>query len=125
MNRAATNILIVPKRTKPTIDLINSIKRLEKGQALSAQALLKLEKLQKAQITKKAFVSSAVPLTVEEKREIAVELGFLFGKNFEIENRVEKDVLGGLRIKIGSLVIDNTLKKQLSEIEEELLRKVG
>jgi len=102
-----------------------ALRKLQKGQALNAQTLLKLEKLQKAQITKTAYVTTAVALTDEQKREITLELGFLMGKNFEIENRVDKKVLGGMRIKIGSTVIDSTLKKQLSEIEQELLKRVS
>jgi len=104
--------------------LNTALKKLQKGQALNAKTLLKLEKLQKAQITKTAYVTSAVRLTDEQKREIALELGFLMGKNFEIENRVDKKVLGGMRIKIGSTVIDSTLKKQLINIKEELLKKI-
>lgn len=37
-------------------------------------------------------------------------------KKFNISNIVKKDILGGIMIKIGSVVIDSTIKNQLSNI---------
>lgn len=45
-----------------------------------------------------------------------------FGKIIEIKETIKKEILGGLQIKIGSNLIDASLKNQLSNISQELIR---
>ena len=40
-------------------------------------------------------------------------------KNIEIQANIDKDILGGVIIKIGSFVIDNSIKNQLESIYNE------
>jgi len=47
-----------------------------------------------------------------------------FGKIIEIKETIKKEILGGLQIKIGSNLIDASLKNQLSSISKELIRAV-
>ena len=45
-----------------------------------------------------------------------------FGKTIEIKETLKKEILGGLQIKIGSNLIDASLKNQISNIGKELIR---
>lgn len=46
------------------------------------------------------------------------------GKIIEIKQTVKKEILGGLQIKIGSNLIDASLKNQISSLSKELIRAV-
>lgn len=70
--------------------------------------LISTEKLDKAEI-------ESIKATVSKKH---------FGKIIEIKETIKKEILGGLQIKIGSDLIDASLKNQLSSISKELIRAV-
>ena len=70
--------------------------------------LISTEKLDKAEIER-------IKATVGKKH---------FGKIIEIKETIKKEILGGLQIKIGSDLIDASLKNQLSSISKELIRAV-
>lgn len=46
------------------------------------------------------------------------------GKEIEFTQTIKKEILGGLQIKIGSDLIDASLKNQLATISKELIRAV-
>ncbi len=45
-----------------------------------------------------------------------------FGKIIEVKETIKAEILGGLQIKIGSNLIDASLKNQLSNLSRELIR---
>ncbi len=67
-----------------------------------------------------AIVQTVVPLTQEEKKSLSTKLAHLFKRPIYIENRVNKDVLGGMFIRLGDQVIDSTLKSRIQELHEQL-----
>jgi F-type H+-transporting ATPase subunit delta len=110
------------KKRLTTNDLFNILKRLEKSQKINLQSLSRLEEeWQQLQSSKTAYVTSAVALTEEEKNELALSLGFIHGTNFVIRNKVDSQVIGGLKIQVGSLVIDTTIQSQLEKIKQSLI----
>lgn len=106
-------------------NLITILRRLEKRQEISSKSLTRLEEWQKTKGVQTAYITSAVRLTEEEEKELAVNLGFRYGKNFVIRQKVQPGVLGGLKIKIGSLIIDSTLQEQLEKIKDNLKKLIG
>jgi len=68
--------------------------------------LISTEKLDRAEI-------EGIKATISKKH---------FGKIIEIKETIKKEILGGLQIKIGSNLIDASLKNQLSSISKELIR---
>ena len=105
---------------KDLLTILTILKRLEKRQEVNSKSLILLEKWQKTQGVKTAYVTTAVKLKDVEVKELAVNLGFIYGKNFTIEQRVDPTVLGGLKIKIGSQIFDSTLAGQLEKIKTSL-----
>lgn len=63
-------------------------------------------------------VISAVPLTGEQLANLEIKLIKLFRKQLEITTRVDPSLLGGLRIIAGGTVIDDTIKRKISDMKK-------
>ncbi len=63
----------------------------------------------------KAVVTSALPLTDEEKAEIE---GMLNAGT--VEFKVDPDILGGLIIRVGDEIVDDSIAHQMGELRESL-----
>lgn len=66
------------------------------------------------------LVTSAVTLNEAEKERIKHLVENLSSKKFNYRYEINKEVLGGLRIELGDLIIDTSLKNALSELTELL-----
>ncbi|OGG02392.1 hypothetical protein A2Z33_05000 [Candidatus Gottesmanbacteria bacterium RBG_16_52_11] len=66
-----------------------------------------------------AVVTSAAPLDGRLKSLVSSVVSRI-GTVRSIEYRVDPEVLGGIRIRIGNRVLDTSLKRQLSEIVKSL-----
>ena len=67
-----------------------------------------------------AVVESAVELDKATTRELIASLKSKYGPDVTTEFKVSPDLLGGLRIKIGSDVIDSSVRDRLNRLETEL-----
>jgi len=67
-----------------------------------------------------AIVESAVALDAATTKELIASLRAKYGKDLSTEFKVSPELLGGLRIKIGSDVIDSSVRDRLSRLEAEL-----
>jgi F-type H+-transporting ATPase subunit delta len=70
----------------------------------------------------RARVRSAVALTEQERSTLASRLGAALGKTVVVEDRVDRELLGGLVAEVGSLVADGSLDGQLARIKDRLER---
>src|SRR5262245_60405498 len=64
-----------------------------------------------------ADVASAHPLTPEQMQQLADTLRTSIGKNVQINTRVDPGLLGGLIVKVGSKMIDNSLRTKLDNLK--------
>ena len=67
-----------------------------------------------------AIVESAVALDPATTKQLVASLRAKYGKELSTEFKVSPELLGGLRIKIGSDVIDSSVRDRLSRLEAEL-----
>lgn len=67
-----------------------------------------------------AVIESAAPLTPEGGRKIAGDLRATHNVELTIEFKIEPELLGGLRIKIGSDVWDGSVRGRLQRLEQDL-----
>lgn len=74
----------------------------------------------KAQIVR---VTSAVPLTDDEKHALAERLMAQFGENLEFDYREDPSILGGLIIRVGDRVIDASVTGKLKALREALVTR--
>ncbi len=67
-----------------------------------------------------AQVTSAIPLTNEEKQALEAKLSEQFGVDLRFDYAVDTAILGGIRVRVGDRVIDGTVAKRLEALKEQL-----
>lgn len=73
-----------------------------------------------------AFVTSAFPLTEEEKRQLITTFEHITKNKIHLHQKVDSDLLGGVTVKIGDRVYDGSLRSKLNRFQKRLQRsKVG
>ena len=70
----------------------------------------------------RARVRSVVALTEQEREALAARLGTALGKTVVIEDRVDRELLGGLVAEVGSVVADASLDGELVRLKDRLER---
>lgn len=69
-----------------------------------------------------AIVYSARPLTSDESQAISASFAVKVGKrSLNIENVVDSNLLGGLKIRIGNRIFDGSLRGKLDRLERTLI----
>lgn len=70
-----------------------------------------------------AYVSSALPLREEQRKQVEAKL--LSTTNFremEMHYQVEESLIGGMVIRIGDKVADSSIRTKLTHLEQQLLK---
>lgn len=84
--------------------------------AYSGQILA--ERLKRARAT----VYSAVEMSSADFERLGAALKKIIGRDPEMKALVDPSLLGGVRVKVGSMVYDGSLKGQLDNLKEELIK---
>ena len=72
-----------------------------------------------------ARIYSAAPLTFKQWTDIENKLSEIFGKTISLVMKVDRSLIGGLRIAVGEhMVIDNTVKTKLAEMKKNVYKEV-
>jgi F-type H+-transporting ATPase subunit delta len=66
-----------------------------------------------------AKVTSAVPLTDELKKLVLVKAKELTGKDSEINNVIDENIIGGFILRVGDLQYDASIANKLSKLKRE------
>ncbi len=66
-------------------------------------------------------VISAVPLSEPQRMKIVDELRARYGDRIEVRFSVDPSLIGGLIIRVGDQVLDNSLRARLSVIQRNML----
>ncbi len=70
-----------------------------------------------------AYVTTAVKATDEQQKEIKEKLlATTKYESFEMNYVVDKNIIGGMIIRIGDRVVDNSIKLKLSELSRDLYK---
>ena len=64
-----------------------------------------------------ADVASAHPLSPEQMQVLSDSLKTSIGKNVQIRTRVDPNLLGGLIVKVGSKMVDSSLRTKLNNLK--------
>lgn len=119
--------LVEPKLGKIKIEeviepgIIGGITITVAGQEFDASIAGKLEKLDVE--AERVVVTTAIPLSETQKKQIATFTEKSFGIT-EIEEVVDAAVIGGVKIRIGSREVDQTIKQKLDQLRLQLLEKI-
>ena len=75
--------------------------------------LVKLEQDRRA-----AKIESAVPLTPEQQSGVSSKLERIYGRGLNLTFEVNPNLVGGLRVRVGSDVYDGSVATRLKQLEE-------
>ena len=67
-----------------------------------------------------AEVVTAVPLSPDRQRAIAAALGRAVGREVEITPRTDPSIVGGVVARVGSMVFDGSITRQLEKLKAQL-----
>jgi F-type H+-transporting ATPase subunit delta len=67
-------------------------------------------------------VTSAVELDEELVKGIGEQIQEQTGRQVELSSNVDPEVLGGLRVRVGSMVLDATVRNRLERLRKQLAR---
>ena len=67
-------------------------------------------------------MTTAIPLTEAQAAGVAAALRQALGKDPEIVTRVDRGLLGGLKVKVGSRLFDASLRTRLDQMKFALKR---
>lgn len=73
--------------------------------------------------TVKGLIKTAVPLLEEEFEKLKSIFENKYKKKILFEATVDKSVLGGVYVRIGNKVIDDTVRSKIDEMKEIVLKK--
>ncbi len=68
-------------------------------------------------------VTSAKPLAAAELSRLVAQLEKIYGKKFEVTQRVQPDLIGGLRILMGDRRVDGSVEGRFQELARTLFAR--
>lgn len=77
---------------------------------------------EKGEVT--AEVTSAAALSAEQSKKLAATLKASVGKDVKLKTAVDESLIGGLVVKLGSTMIDTSVKAKLSALQNAM-KEVG
>lgn len=96
----------------------------EKGRSSELVKVLDcfLEQADEYRLIGTAYVTSAIPLSDNQKKEIESKLKATTKyMQFKMNYIVDKDIIGGLVIRIGDRIVDSSIRTKLNNMSKELL----
>jgi len=82
---------------------------IQNGLCLEAKGMRAIESVREAEVT------SAVPLTEEERKQLHAKLEKVLGRPIAVKETVDPKLIAGLTIALGHLVLDGSLAHRLTE----------
>ena len=70
-------------------------------------------------------VSTAKPLTNEEKALVIRTFSALADKNVKLELKIEESLVSGLRVRLGDFIVDNSLSTKLQDISDITMKELS
>jgi F-type H+-transporting ATPase subunit delta len=70
-----------------------------------------------------AYVTVAAPLSDEEERRLGARLSELYGREVDVKQTVDPEILGGVSVRVGSDLYDGTVLRRLNETRNALAKR--
>jgi F-type H+-transporting ATPase subunit delta len=67
-----------------------------------------------------AEVTTAVELHADEKEKLSQTLSSLIGKSVNLDLKVDPEIIGGFRARVGDRLIDGTLRSRFDRLRQEI-----
>jgi len=72
-----------------------------------------------------AYVISARELSVDQQRQIVRTTSALADRNVNVELTIEPSMGAGMSVRIGDLLVENSISAQLAELRQEITRDIN
>ncbi len=95
----------------------------DRMQALPAAAHIYADLMNKQLGRVQATATTAAPLTPKLAEGLRRRMGEVLGETVQLETRVDPAILGGIVVQVDSTVYDGSLRTQLKQLREHLLRE--
>lgn len=73
----------------------------------------------------RAYVTSAAPLSDENKKTIKAELEAAIGGTIELHTKVDKELIGGFVLTIGDRQVDTSISNSLRKLKSDFTRGIN
>lgn len=98
---------------------------IEKGRILQLKD--KLNQMENIDLERRnmvrGVVKTAVPILPEELKQLKVIFEKKYDKTILFDTEVDRNLLGGVYVKVGNDIIDGTVKSKIDEMKELMLKK--
>ena len=71
---------------------------------------------------RKVEVTSAIELTKKQRNDLIEKLKKITGKSVQLEEKVDPQLISGVKVRIGDYVIEDSLQLRLKEIFEKIVK---
>jgi F-type H+-transporting ATPase subunit delta len=112
--------LVAGKVGPLTLSLLKLLIEKRRGSLVAEIAAAYAAELKRAQGRKTATVTSAVPLTEEQMKQLRQRLAAIAGTEVELTQELDPALRGGARIALGDLVLDGSLGARLAQLRRAL-----
>lgn len=103
------------ENSQQIIDIFNEI---IEAQGIEPKTAEKIEQWFETQREKEvAEVTTVIPLNDIQIADLSRKLSLIFNRPLKIDNRIDEKILGGIKIKVGSQVIDATLSNKIGQLK--------
>ena len=112
-------------RSAPTKTTANFLRVLLRNQRLGNLGIINRvfeEELAERSNEVSASVTTAREISPEEQVHLQSNLFKLTGRKVKLQTNVDKDIIGGLITRVGSTVYDSSVKTQLENLKQELIK---
>ena len=113
-----SNKLVFSKNLKNFLSLLVEKRRIFFIKKI-AKNFLKLCSQKRGEV--KASLISSKELSQNELNEISKDLSKLMGTTLKFDYKVDKELLGGLKLQLGSFMIDTSIKNKLKKYEQAMV----
>lgn len=118
--QAIVEDLLGGKASPTTTSLVSFVVGAGRAHDLPAIIARLVERAASAKEKALAEVRSAIPLTEEQVRRLAVALTQAVGKQVEVKVIVDPSIMGGLIAQVGDTVIDGSVRTRLEQLTSRL-----
>lgn len=82
-----------------------------------------IKNLQEILKIEQGIVYSVQPITKTKLNKLEKKLSKKFGKKISLKNLIDKELIGGFKIILGSIVIEDSIESELNLIKKQLIFK--
>lgn len=103
------------------IDTLADNKRIDLLQEVAYKYIIQYEKMKGEDV---AHVTTAVPLTADLEKKVLEQVKKLTGNKVTLQNKVDKNIVGGFILRVGDLQYDASVANKLNTLKREFTKSL-